>query len=108
MIPVQVSDMPQAGVIAAAGTPVAATNASKVSGRHCSPPLTMRRTPPRSHGRPGARATASTTSRRPKFGAQLCVTRYRRMRSSQRSGSASTSSVATWTDVAPRKTPPRW
>ncbi|QLD25997.1 hypothetical protein HXZ27_18725 [Micromonospora carbonacea subsp. aurantiaca] len=109
VIPVDVSDIPHAGVIAAAGTPVAATNARKVSGRHCSPPLTMRRTPPSSQRRPpGSRPTASATSPRPKFGDQPWVTPWRAMRSSQRVGSASTSPVATCTEDAPRNTPPRW
>nr|WP_281388830.1 hypothetical protein [Kribbella qitaiheensis] len=74
----------------------------------CSPPLTRLRSADRSQCRSGSPAIAAVTSRYPKFGDHEWLTRWASIRSSQRSGFASTQSVATWMFVQPANTGSRW
>ncbi|GAA1306353.1 hypothetical protein GCM10009634_68500 [Saccharothrix xinjiangensis] len=107
-----VSAMPQASSTVSSETPnrpVAARKRRTTGSVHCSPALTSARSGVRSQVRAGsAVASASATRPNPKLGDQLCCARYSCSRSSQRSGSASTSAVGTCTLSQPSTTGPKW
>ncbi len=109
--PEDVSDMPQAGRMAVAGSPSGASAAMKrrvTRGTMASPPLMIRRSAPRSQSCPASWAARSAIRPKAKFGAQVVVTRCSAILAVQRSGSASTHWVGAWICRQPTKTSRMW
>ncbi len=106
-MPVTVSVIPHAATNVSGTTPnrfVTRRNSDITGTVICSPPLTRLRSAERSQCRSGSPATAAVASRYPKFGDHEWLTRCCSIRSSQRSGLASTQSVFTWMFVQPVNT----